>query len=53
MHSIERNKSWSSSAGIARLAAGRLPQPGRLRSLVPTDTWSRYLQRLLWLFGGR
>ena len=53
MRSIERNKSWSTSAGIAKLAAGRLRQPSRLPTLVPTDTWSRYLQRLLWLFSGR
>ena len=53
MRSIDRNKRWSTSAVRARLTAGRLRQPSRLPTLVPTDTWSRYLQRLLWLFGGR
>ena len=53
MHSIKRDKSWSASACIARLTAGRLRQPRRLPTLVRTDTWSPYLQRLLWLFGGR
>ena len=53
MRSIERNKSWSTSAGIARLTAGRLRQPSRLPTLVPTDTWSRYLKRLLWRFSAR
>ena len=38
MRSIERNKSWSTSAGIARLTAGRLRQPSRLPTLARTDT---------------
>ena len=53
MHSIKRDKSWSASAGVARLTAGRLRQPSRLLILAPTDTWIRHLKRLLWRLGAR
>lgn len=40
-------------AGIARLTHTRLRRPMQLPTVVPTHTWTRRLQRLLWLFGGR
>ena len=41
------------SAGIACLTSARLRRPTRLLTVTPTHTWTRYLQRLRWLFGGR
>ena len=41
------------SAGIECLSHARLGRPARLPTVTPTRTWTRYLQRLLWLFGGR
>ena len=54
MQWIEHGKGHSTpSLGIKRLTASRLRRPSRLPTLVPTRGWDRYLQRLLWLFGGR
>ena len=54
MQWIEHGKGLSTlSLGIRRLTASRLRRPSCLPTLVPTRQWDRYLQRLLWLFGGR
>ena len=53
MNSILRRKNRSPSAvNLAGLTAVRMRFPNRLPTLIPTHSWSRRLQRLLWLFGG-
>jgi hypothetical protein len=53
MQHIEQPRTTSlPTVGQSRLRKPRLRRPTPLPSVIPTRSIDRYIQRLMWLFGG-